>query len=201
MPLIALTGNLASGKSTILKLLKNKGAIVFDTDKEIHCYYRNKRSLVYRKIVAAFPECLKAGVISRKILAAVVYSDKLKLKKLERIVHPVVIKDLLNWAKPSRIEEKIYVAEIPLLFEKRITGYFEKIILVTVKRPVLIQRIIKKYGLSKKKTIDRLSLYRPIREKIKGSNFIIDNSSNLKRLKKEVDLLWRRIKQNQKVSR
>ncbi|MFH1519698.1 MAG: dephospho-CoA kinase [Candidatus Omnitrophota bacterium] len=194
MPLIALTGNLASGKSTILRFFKNKGAIVFDTDKEIHYYYRNKRSLVYRKIAAAFPECLKAGVISRKILAAVVFSDKFKLKKLEQIVHPVVIKDLLSWAKLNRVEGKIYVAEIPLLFEKKITGYFEKIILVAVKRPVLIQRIIKKYGFSKKETIDRLSLYRPIREKIKGSDFVIDNSSNLKRLKKEVDLLWKRIK-------
>ncbi|MCK4519936.1 MAG: dephospho-CoA kinase, partial [Candidatus Omnitrophica bacterium] len=88
----------------------------------------------------------------------------------------------------------VYIAEIPLLFEKELTRHFQIIILVTVKRRILIQRIIKKYGFSKKETLNRLALYKPIREKIKGSDFIIDNSLDFRRLKKEVDLLWKKIK-------
>ena len=195
MPILGLTGNLASGKSTVLKLLKSKGAVVFDVDEEIYRYYRDKNSLVYKKITAVFPQCLKHGVISRKELAAGVFSSKPELKKLEKIVHPVVTKDLLKWLKAGN-RKRVHIAEVPLLFEKKLARHFDKIILITVTRPILIQRIIKKYGFNKRETLDRLSLYKPIREKIKGSDFVIDNSMNFRRLKKEVDLLWKKISQN-----
>ena len=193
MAIIGLTGNLASGKSTVLKLFKNKGAIVFDTDKKIHCYYRDKKTLVYKKIAAAFPQCIKEGVISRKELAGIVFSNKIKLKKLERIIHPVITGDLLSWLK-GKDKSKAYIAEVPLLFEKNLSRYFQVIILVTVKRRILTQRIIEKYGFSKKEVLNRLSLYKPIGEKIKGSDFVIDNSLDFRQLKKEVDLLWKKIK-------
>ena len=197
MPVLGLTGNLATGKSMVLKLLKRKGAKVFDADEKIHSYYRNKRCPVYKKIKAIFPECLEEGVISRKKLGSIVFSNKNKLKKLEGIVHPVVTKDLLKWVKKARRERsKIYIAEVPLLFEKKLTWHFNRIILIVVKKEVLIQRIIRKHGLSKNKALNRLSLYRPIREKIKGSDFIVNNSLDFRRLKKEVDLLWKKIKQN-----
>ena len=201
MSVLGLTGNLATGKSTVLKLLKRKGVKVFDSDEKIHGYYRNKRSPVYKKVRAIFSECLRGGVISRKKLADIVFYNKSKLKKLEKIVHPVVTRDLLKWVKKGESNKrKIYIAEVPLLFEKRLTRHFNRIILIVVKKEVLIQRIIKKYGLSKDKALNRLSLYRPIREKIKGSHFVVNNSLNFRRLKKEVDLLWKKIKQNQKVS-
>lgn len=201
MPALGLTGNLATGKSTVLKLLERKGVKVFDVDGKIHSYYRNKKSPVNKKVRAVFPECLKAGVVSRKKLGTIVFSNESKLKKLEKIVHPAVTGDLLKWVKKGKGDKKkIYIAEVPLLFEKRLTRHFDRIILIVVKKEVLIQRIIKKYGLSKNKAFNRLSLYRPIREKIKGSDFIVDNSLNFRRLKKEVDLLWKKIKQNQKLS-
>ena len=197
MSVLGLTGNLATGKSTVLKLLKDKGVKVFDVDEKIHSYYWNKKSLVYKKVAAVFPECLKGSVISRKKLGSIIFSNRVKLKKLEKIVHPVVTKDLLKWVKQNKSDKrKIYIAEVPLLFEKKLTRHFNRIILIVVKKEVLIQRIIKKCGLSKNKVLNRLSLYRPIREKIKGSDFIVNNSLNLKRLKKEVDLLWKKIKQN-----
>jgi len=197
MPVLGLTGNLATGKSTVLKLLKRKGVKVFDADEKIHSYYRNKKSLVCKKIRVAFPECLRGGLVLRKKLGSIVFSNKSKLKELEKIVHPIVTKDLLKWLKQGESNKnKIYIAEVPLLFEKRLTRNFDRIILIVVKKEVLVNRIIKKYGLSKNKALKRLSLYRPIREKIKGSDFVVNNSLNFSRLKEEVDLLWRKIKQN-----
>ncbi len=197
MPVLGLTGNLATGKSTVLKLLKRKGAKVFDADEKIHSYYRNKRGPVYEKIRAVFPECLRGGLVSRKKLGSIVFSNNGKLKKLEKIVHPIVTEDLSKWLKQGKSNKnKIYIAEVPLLFEKRLTRYFDRIILIVVKKEVLINRIIKKYGLSKSKALNRLSLYRPVREKIKGSDFVVNNGLNFSRLKKEVDLLWKKIKQN-----
>jgi len=201
MSVLGLTGNLATGKSMVLKLLKDKRAKVFDADQRIHSYYRNRKGPVYKKVVAVFPECLSGGVISRKKLRTIIFSNRVKLKKLEKIVHPVITKELLKWVKQSEGDKKkVYIAEVPLLFEKRLARYFDRIILIVVKKEVLTKRIIKKYGLSKSEALGRLSLCRPIREKIKGSDFIVNNSLNFRRLKKEVDLLWKKIKQNQKVS-
>jgi len=201
MAIFGLTGNLASGKSTVLKLLKNKGAFVFDADKKIHQYYRQRKGIVYKKIAAAFPAVLQKGVICRKKLANIVFTDKKKLKTLEGIVHPVVIKDMLTWVRAARGKKKTYIAEVPLLFEKKLAHYFDGVILILAKREILIKRIIKKYRFSKKEALDRLSLYLPMRKKIKGSDFIINNSSDFKSLNKEVDLLWKNLKQNQKARR
>jgi dephospho-CoA kinase len=202
MPVLGLTGNLASGKSTVLKLLKAKGAIIFDADSRIHSYYRDKKSPVYKKVAASFPQCLKGRSISHRKLAGLVFSDRRKLKKLEAIVHPVIIKDLLKWVKERGTgKRKIYVAEVPLLFEKKLSGYFNSVVLIVAKQKVLIPRITKKYGFSKEEAVRRLSLYSPVREKIKSADFVVDNNSNSRQLKKEVDLLWRKIRQNQRVSR
>jgi len=201
MAVFGLTGNLASGKSIVLKLLKNNGALVFDADKKIHQYYRQKNGAVYKKIVAQFPQVLERGIVSRKKLGIIVFSDHTKLKKLERIVHPAVIKDMVSWVKSARNKKRICVAEVPLLFEKKLKSYFDGVILVLVKRNILIERIVKKYKFSKTEAENRLSLYVDIRKKIRGSNFIVNNSKDFKTLNKEVDLLWKKLKKNQKVRR
>ncbi len=195
MPIFGLTGNLASGKTTALGLLKLKGAIVFDADKRIHQYYRQRKGEVYKKIVNTFPEALTGKNISRKKLAQIVFADKAKLALLEKIVHPVIINDIFKWKKSLRNKKKICVAEVPLLFEKKLTGCFDGVILVLVKRDVLIKRIIKKYKFSKREALRRLSLYVAMRKKIKGADFIINNNWSLKKLNKEVDLLWKKINQ------
>lgn len=197
MLVVGLTGNLASGKTTVLKLLKAKGACVFNCDQQIHKYYCNRSGVVYKKLVALFPEVLNRGRINRKLLSEIVFSDRTKLRKLEKIVHPIAIKDLISWIKKCRrqTKKKIAVAEIPLLFEKKLTAGFDFVVLVKLKRKESLRRLNKIYGFSKGLALKRLSFYRPLREKIKGSDFVIDNSGNIKKLTKEVDLLWKNLRQ------
>jgi dephospho-CoA kinase len=193
MPIFGLTGNLASGKTTVLRLLEKKGCIVFDADKRIHQYYRDKNSNIYKSVVSVFPQAYTKGLISRNKLRDIVFSDAKFLYKLEKIVHPVIIKDLKEWISEKR-KGKIYVAEVPLLFEKRLQDYFNGVILVYVKKEILVKRIINKQRISKEQVASRLRLYLPIREKIKKANFIIDNSYTLADLNEKVDLLWNRLK-------
>ena len=126
-----------------------------------------------------------------------VFSDSKSLSKLERIIHPVVIKELLTWIKECRKQTraKVCVAEVPLLFEKRLARHFDLVILVKLNRAIQIKRLNKLHGFSKRVTLKRLSLYLPLKEKIKGADYIIDNSKNIKSLDKEVDLLWKSLKQ------
>ena len=193
MSVIAVTGNLASGKSSVVAFLKRKGASVFDADKRIHQHYRNKKSSVYKKVTKEFDECIVKGVISRKKLREVVFSNEKKLKRLERIVHPVIIKELRQWVKKSKKKKGIFVAEVPLLFEKNLAGLFDKVILAHTKRDVLIKRIRKVHKLSGYWAVKRLSLYRPVNYKRKRSDFIVSNNGNLKGLEKKINGIWKKL--------
>ncbi|MBU1113131.1 MAG: dephospho-CoA kinase [Candidatus Omnitrophica bacterium] len=196
MLVIALTGNPSSGKTSVLKLLKKKGALVFDADKNIHDYYRNKKSPVYKKVVKAFPESLSGSRICRRKLAKIVFSDHRELAKLEKIVHPVVIRDMLDWVSLGRRQaKKVLVAEIPLLFEKKLQAHFDIIILVKLKPAQYRRRLNKLYGSNKGLALKRLGLMKSLGEKIKGVDFVIDNSENINQLKKEVDSLWKKLKE------
>jgi dephospho-CoA kinase len=193
MSVFAITGNLGSGKTTVLNLLKKKGAETFNCDERVHLYYKNKKSLVYKKVIALFPSVKENNRICCKKLSEIVFSSKEKLTQLEKIVHPVIIKDLKEWIRKAK-ENRIYVAEVPLLFEKNLSYLFKKVILVYVKREILIKRLRKKSNLSEREIKKRLSLYLPIREKIKKADFIINNSFSFSRLKKEVNNLWEWLK-------
>jgi dephospho-CoA kinase len=194
MPVFAITGNLASGKSTLLKLLRERGAVVLNVDRVIHKYYRDKKSSIYKKIVSLFPQAVVGGVISRKKLGEVVFSSKNRLAQLEGIVHPVIMKDLKAWIKDKRRKKRVYVAEVPLLFEKNLQPCFDGVILVYVRREVLVRRIREKLNISTKQSIKRLSLYVPIKEKIKKADFVIDNSFSLQNLKRRAEELWEKMK-------
>jgi len=195
MSIFGLTGQLACGKSTILKLLKRKGVRCFDVDKVIHQYYCDKQSLAHKRIKALFPQANISGKICRKKLSGIVFSDKQNLKRIEKAVHPLIIKDLLKWIKEVKTKKGVYIAEVPLLFEKKLEKYFDGVILVRVKKDIILQRINKKYKFSKQVALDRLSLYLPIKEKIKRADYMVDNNKDFRELKKGVDLLWKKISQ------
>lgn len=201
MPVVAITGNFASGKSSVLRLLQLKGAVVFSADNKIHELYRDKKGSIYKKIAKAFPQVLvgQGKYISRRKLGSLIFPDAAKRRKLERIAHPAVIKGLRKWVALAKGKDAVYAAEVPLLFEKKLQGYFDYIILVAASQDVVLKRIRQKYGLSQAEALKRLRIFLPVQQKKKMADFIIDNSSNMYRLQKEVGLLWKKLKQRQRL--
>lgn len=190
MPVFGITGSLASGKTTVVRLLREKGALVFNADKVIHRYYQDKNSQVYKKISRLFPEVLKGKAICRKELAKIVFSDFKQLEKLESIVHPVIIRDLKKWIKEHKTTKRICVAEVPLMFEKKLQSNFQGVILVYTKRNILIKRIMNKLGIQRKEAVRRLSFFVPLKTKLRAADFVVYNNGGVGELKKQIISLW-----------
>jgi dephospho-CoA kinase len=194
MPVFALTGSLGSGKTKVLRILEKKGAVVLNVDKAVHAYYKDRNSSIYRKIVKYFPSVLtKARNISRSRLRRIAFGGEENLRRLESIVHPQIIKDLKAWIRRSKRRRGIYIAEVPLLFEKNLDKLFDKVILVCISKKVFIERAKKRFDLSRKEALKILSLYLPLREKIRRSDYIIWNNTSLRNLARKVDRLWKRL--------
>lgn len=189
---IGLTGSPASGKTTVLKMLAVKGARIFDSDRLIDQIYNNPEHPVYQRLAEFFPDSFREERVIREKLAVEVFENKEKLRKLEEIIHPVVIGDLRQWLE-AEAKEKISVAEVPLLFEKKLEELFDKVILVDCRESILFKRLEEKYGLGKEAIRQRLSLFLPPEEKRKKCNFILTNNTDFNKLKKEVDSLWQKI--------
>ena len=190
MPVFGLTGDWGSGKTTILKILKRKGAEILSLDDLVHSAYKDKNSPIFKKVKREFPQVVKGERISSKRLGKIVFEDKKKLERLEKIVHPWVIKELKRWIKKSK-REKIYIAEVPLLFEKKLDNIFDAIIFVYTPRKILMERLKRKTNFPSFLIRKRLSLFLPPQKKKRLSDFILRNDSNLDCLRKKVEKLWR----------
>ena len=194
MSVIAITGSPCSGKSTVLNIFKQKGASIFCADSIIHSYYKNTKSEIYRNIRRYFPEVLdKNGSIVRQRLGKIVFSQPRRLKKLESIVHPRVIKDLKLWVKNSKVNSRIYAAEVPLLFEKQLDIIFDISILVYTRKSTLVERANRCYGRGKEESLKRIKLFMPTVEKRRLADFVIINNAGFDELKRRVEIIWQKV--------
>ncbi|MEM7819873.1 MAG: dephospho-CoA kinase [Candidatus Aenigmatarchaeota archaeon] len=177
--IIGITGSFGSGKTTVANIFKDLGAYVIDADKIAKQLMKNKK--IKSKIKNEF------GTINRKNLSDVVFSDKRKLLKLNKIVHPIVIKEIKNRIKKSK--NKIIVVDVPLLFEAKMEKFFDKIIVVNCDKKMQIKRLIKK-GFEKRDILKRIKSQLPIEKKLKFADYVIDNNMDIISTKKQVKKIW-----------
>ena len=120
---IGITGSFASGKSELLKYLASKDYPGFNCDKIVHALYQNPE--VQQQVLKIYPEI---GTFDKAKIAALVYADDSRRKKLEELMHPLVASQMDKFLKEHKIYSKIVFLEIPLLFEAKWEDYFDYII-------------------------------------------------------------------------
>lgn len=185
---IAITGSMASGKSTVMKYLKDKGKEVADCDK-INAFLLEKGNDGYLQVVSHFGnDLLVNGDIDKKKLADLVFSDRNKREQLEAIMHPLILEEI---RKLQKQHDELYV-EVPLLFETGWEAYFDENWLVVSDLKELYQRCFEKRGMRDDLISERLHAQMPIEEKIKKANIVIENNASLDELYKKIDGLLER---------
>ena len=150
---IAITGKIGSGKSTISEIIKKLGYSVFESDKEVDNLF-NKKS-VKKKIKDIFFDKInnlikKDSSINTALLGDYVFLKKDELKKLEKIIHPLISKQKQKFIDQKK-NEKILFFDIPLLFEKKLFSQYNFIIYLHVKKKTQEERVLKRKQMSKEK--------------------------------------------------
>jgi formamidopyrimidine-DNA glycosylase len=171
---IAITGTIGSGKSEAARYLREKGYPVFDCDAENRDLLE-KGNAGYEAVKDAFPECITDGQLDKKALSALVFNDPSQKKKLESIMHPLILERL------NERKEELLFAEVPLLFEAKWDRYFDQNLLVVTDRKILLERL-KDRGMSRSEALRRLKKQMPVSEKKKRADKIIYNNGSLQQL-------------------
>ena len=187
--LIGLTGNIATGKSTVAKMLEELGATVIDADALVHELQR-KGEPTYEAIVAAFgPGILdQAGEIDRKALGAIVFADAAQLRVLESIVHPAVLMESLRRLQAA--ETPVVVYEAIKLIEAGRAEMCDALWVDTARTEVQLERLMRDRHLSEAEARQRIEAQPPQSEKVKLATVVIDNSGALLETRWQVERAW-----------
>ncbi len=183
--LIGLTGNIATGKSTVAQMLEDLGATVIDADALVHDLQR-QGTPVYRDIVAAFgPGILdRSGEIDRKALGAIVFADPVQLRTLESIVHPAVLIESLH--RIAEAPTPVVVYEAIKLIEAGRAEMCDALWVVTARAEVQLRRLMRDRHMSEADARQRIEAQPPQSEKIKQATVVIDNSRSLEETRRQV---------------
>jgi dephospho-CoA kinase len=192
MLLIGLTGNIASGKSTVARLLSERGATIIDAD------------VLARRVVEpgmpAFDEIVRRwgqevvapdGSLDRDALRRLVFSHHDQLEELNTIVHPEVAAYRDRLVDEARQRgDRLVIQDIPLLFERGLVEQFDRIILVDAPRPVRLERLMRERRLSETDAMDMITAQMPAELKRARADYLIENVGTVRELEERVSEMW-----------
>jgi dephospho-CoA kinase len=179
MILVGLTGGVATGKSTVARMFARCGAVVIDADQLARKAVKPGKP-AWREIVRTFGRRIlnPDRTINRHALAAIVFHDKTKLRRLERIIHPRVAREQTRLTKQAARQDPnaVVIYDVPLLFEAGIDKRVEKTIVVTADRETQIARLKKRNGLTRAEALRRIKSQWPLSRKIRRADFVIQGT-------------------------
>lgn len=189
MILVGLTGGIAAGKSTVASMFRRFGATVIDADQLARDVVLPGKP-AWREIVKSFGKrvLLPDRTIDRSALGSIVFHNRRKLRRLERIIHPRVAREQQRLARgiARRTPDAIIIYEVPLLFEAGVNTRVDKIIVVTADRETQVARLKRRNGLTRRQAIQRISSQMPLAEKVRRADIVLDGTKSKSFLGSEI---------------
>lgn len=189
---IGLTGGIASGKTTIVEYLKSLGVKVIDADviarevleiyPEIHDYLKE----TYGDVV------FREGILDRKALGKIIFLDKEEREKYNAVIMPR-IKKLVQKRFRELKDEKYVILDAPLLFEENFDKKMDITITVYVEKDTQLKRLMKRDNLTEKEALTRVESQMDMREKVRKSDYVVNNSGELIDTLAELTLVLKKI--------
>ena len=187
-----LTGGIASGKTTVCRLLEAKGCTIIDADVVAHrLLLRGQPG--YEPVLKAFGRGIlgDAGEIDRGKLGAEVFGDRSKLEQLNRLLHPEVIRTIGGKLAAFRqVGDVRVIVDASLMIESGFHRNFQRLVLVTCTMEQQAERLMTRNGLSQEQARHRIALQMPLEEKRAFATDIIDNLGTPERTRMQVDALF-----------
>ena len=192
MLVIGLTGSIGVGKSAAAKHFVKRGVPVCDADAEVHRLYEGE---AVPAISEAFPGAVRSGKVDRALLAQAVAGSPRKLKQLESIVHPMVVKAEIDFLREQEKQgAKLVVLEIPLLFETDALSRVDVTVVVSAPEGVQRERVLARPGMTKEKLAALLKRQSSDEEKRARSDFVVDSGTTLQDMEQQIDKLIESLK-------
>jgi dephospho-CoA kinase len=196
MLIVGLTGNIASGKTTVANLLAERGATIIDAD----VLARRVVELgtpAYRAIVERWGPAVTApdGALDRAALRERVFGDAGELEALNAIVHPEVARLREAAVAEARARgDKMVVCDIPLLFENNLVDEFDLVVLVDAPRPLRLERLVRDRGVRETDAMNMIASQMPAELKRARADIVVDNVGTITELERRVDEVWATLK-------
>lgn len=192
MLLIALTGNIASGKSAVARILADLGAVVIDADELSREVVRPGTKALAAIVSRWGKKVLNPdGTLDRGRLRSIVFADPAERKALNDIVHPEVGRRRNELVADARARgDAVLVAAVPLLFEAGLEREFDRVILVDAPDDVRLARLVQKRGIGAAEARRIMAAQIPAASKRRRSDVVIDNDSTLEELRRAVERAW-----------
>lgn len=176
--IIGLTGSIASGKSTVSKMLEDLGYPIIDADL-VARQVVEPGSGTLTEVEALFgPEVIREdGSMNREKVGALIFSDPVKRKQLNDIIHPAIRAEMLRQRSAFLAGgHSTIVMDIPLLFESKLQHFVDKVLVVSVTEENQLTRLMERNGLSEKDARARISSQLPMSVKEEGADAVIYNN-------------------------
>jgi len=188
-----LTGSIATGKSTVSKMLQQQGAVIVDADRIVR-QAQLPGEPAWRGIVEAFGEeiLLPTRELDRAKLGALVFGNEAARQKLNGIVHPLVREERDRQTQAALQEDPhgVVIWDIPLLIETGIYREVEKVIVVYTDPEQQLARLLERDNLSREAALQRIAAQMSIEEKRTYADYVIDNCGSREETERQVLDVW-----------